>query len=50
MKFITAHRVRHSQPKLPQLVALGSAATLTLGEGGTGSEDKRYAYNATPAV
>lgn len=27
------------------LVALGDAAELTLGEGGSGSEDKRYEYN-----
>jgi hypothetical protein len=27
------------------LVRLGDAADLTLGEGGTGSESKRYEYN-----
>ena len=26
-------------------VSLGDATVLTLGEGGTGSEDKRYEYN-----
>lgn len=27
------------------LVSLGNAADLTLGEGGTGTESKRYEYN-----
>jgi hypothetical protein len=27
------------------LVAIGNVAELTLGEGGTGSESKRYEYN-----
>jgi hypothetical protein len=29
----------------PLLVSLGNAAELTLGEGGIGSESKRYEYN-----
>lgn len=32
--------------ELPELlVNLGNAAVLTLGEGGTGSENKRFEYN-----
>ena len=38
-----SHRTESESPAL--LVSVGNAADLTLGEGGTGSESKRYEYN-----
>jgi hypothetical protein len=36
---------REAAEPAPLLVSLGDAVELTLGEGGTGSESKRYEYN-----
>jgi hypothetical protein len=43
MSFDESHRTESESPSL--LVSLGNAVDLTLGEGGTGSESKRYEYN-----